>query len=501
MKGLFRTIPIGLRTEIVLNIAILMVASLLLVGFTILKVSEQEIVEQKIAGARIILFSLQSGINTFQSADWHENPRLLQIITGFSQLKEVEGIWVVDRDLRPLIMRGRGQRQDDALLKAIKEGGDGLWLERTGMLWWTFYDRLILTAPLVGEGKIIGGLQVAFSMADVTDRLIVFRRLFLVLIVVDSLVIIGFGSILLSRIVVNPLKRLVGVVQSIGGGNLGQRAQMESENEIGKLATAFNQMVERLVEKQADLGKAIKKLRDTQEELVNSEKLASVGRIAAGVAHEIGNPLASVLGHTELLYKRLKSKRIKDQEVLLDLLDRTRKETGRINRIIKDLLQFSKPPSSHTEDIDVNRLLEDSLNAVSVQERFQAINFELLLGKDLPMIKGNSDQLQQVLFNVLINAADAMPDGGSILMQTEKKGERVIISIKDEGEGIPADDLQKIFDPFYTTKSPDKGTGLGLSISLKIIEDLGGKIKVKSETGKGTTFIIYLGKGPTSPGI
>jgi signal transduction histidine kinase len=494
-KGLFRTIPIGLRTEIVLNIAILMVASLLLVGFTILKLSEQEILEQKIGGARIILFSLQRGINAFQGMNWQQDPRLLQIIGGSAHLKEVEGIWIVDRDLKPLITQGRGQPYGEGLLTAINQGEEGKRLEKTGILWWTFYDRLILTTPLVNEGKIIGGIQVAFSMADVMNRLLIFRRLFFMLIILDSLVVIGFGSFLLSRSVVNPLKRLVEVVQRIGAGDVRHRAKVEYENEIGTLATAFNQMVERLIEKQEDLEKAIKKLRDTQEELVSSEKLASVGRIAAGVAHEIGNPLTSVLGHTEILQKQLKNKRLKDGGILLDLVERTRKETERINRIIKDLLQFSKPSITQIEDVDINRLIKNSLNVVSAQERFHAIDFVLSLGESIPSIKGNSDQLQQVLFNILINAADAMPHGGSISMQTKQKGRWVIISIRDDGEGIPGDDLQKIFDPFYTTKSPDKGTGLGLSISLKIIEDLGGKIKVKSERGKGTEFTIYLEKG------
>jgi two-component system NtrC family sensor kinase len=494
MKGLFRKIPLSLRTEIVLNIAVLTMASLLLAGFTILKVSEQEILEQKIAGSRIVLVSLQRGINAFQGTNWQQDPRFLQILAGFTQLGGVEGIWIVDRDLRSLVTRGRGQRYDEALLKAMTEGEEGKRLEKTGILWWTFYNRLILTAPLVGEGKVIGGVQVAFSMGDVMNRLVVFRRLFLILIVIDALVIIGFGSILLSRVVVNPLKRLVKVAQGIGGGDLGQRAPIDYENEIGTLGKAFNQMVERLTEKHSDLQRAIKELRDTQVELVSSEKLASVGRMAAGVAHEIGNPLTSILGHTEILYKRLKGEKFKDGEIILDLVERTRKETERINRIIKDLLQFSKPPSYHGEDVDVNRLIQDSLNVVSVQERFQAIAVDLSLGDGLPLIQGNSDQLQQVLFNMLINAADAMPDGGSLSISTGQEKQWVTISIKDSGEGIPPEDLGKIFDPFFTTKSPDKGTGLGLSISLRIIEELGGRIKVQSEKGRGTEFSVYLKK-------
>ena len=492
MKALFRKIPLSLRTEIVLNIAVLTVASILLVGFTILMLSEQEILEQKKEGSRIILFSLQRGINAFHGAHWQQDPRFLQILAGFGQLGGVEGIWIVDRNLEALITRGKGQRYDESLLKAVNQGNEGERLEKTGILWWTFYDRLIMTAPLVAEGKIVGGVQVAFSMADVMNRLVVFRRLFLVLIVIDSLVIIGFGSILLSRVVVNPLKRLVKVAQAIGGGDLGQTASVDYENEIGTLAQAFNQMVERLTEKHGDLQRAIEQLRDTQAELVSSEKLASVGRMAAGVAHEIGNPLTSVLGHTEILHKKLKGKKLKDGEILLDLVERTRKETERINRIIKDLLRFSKPSSPHKEDIDVNRVVQDSLSVVKVQERFNGISIDLSLADDLPLVQGNSDQLQQVLFNILINAADAMSDGGSLFIKTGIEGKWLIIAIKDTGVGIAPHDLDKIYDPFFTTKSPDKGTGLGLSISLKIVDELGGRVRVHSEVGKGTEFIVYL---------
>jgi two-component system NtrC family sensor kinase len=495
MKWLFRKIQMGLRTEIVLNIAILMVASLLLVGFTILKVSEQEILEQKIAGSRIILFSLQRGITAFQGEDWYHDPNLSRIIVGFTQLREVEGMWIVDRDLQPLITRGAGKRYKEDLLTAMYQGSEQIRLERTGTLWWSFYNRLISTAPLVRDGKVIGGVQVAFSLADVMDRLIVFRRLFLILILVDSLVLIIFGSFLLSRVVVNPLKRLVGVAQRIGGGDLGYRAQVEYKNEIGQLATAFNQMVARLAEKQKDLEKTITKLKNTQAELVNTEKLASVGRMAAGVAHEIGNPLTSVLGHTEILFKKLKHKRLKDGEILLDLVERMRKETERINRIIKDLLQFSKPPSVHIEDVEVNQVVHNSVHMLSAEKRFQDITLDLALAENLPPGRGNSDQLQQVLSNILINAADAMPDGGSIFVRTAEDKRWIIIAIKDTGVGIPPSELDKICDPFYTTKSPDKGTGLGLSISLKIIDECGGKMRIESEEGTGSEFVIYLHKG------
>jgi two-component system NtrC family sensor kinase len=489
IKWLLHKIQVGLRTEVILNIGILVVASLLLIGFTILKVSENEILEQKIAGGEIILSSLRRSITDIQGEKWYQDPNLSRILITFTQLSEVEEIWIVDRNMRSLISRGIGVGYEDGLRDAIAQGKKKVKVERRGTLWWSFYKRLVLSSPLMKGGEIIGGLQVSFSLSDVTDRLVVFRKLVLILILVDSLVLVAFGSFLLARVVVNPLKRLVDVVHKIRGGELDQRAQVEYENEIGQLAKAFNQMVESLAEKHRDLETTIKKLKETQEELVLSEKLASVGRLAAGVAHEIGNPLASVLGHTEIL-----SKKLKDNGVLLDLVQRTRRETERINRIIKDLLLFSRPPTSQIENVDMNRVIQDSLDLVIIQKKFRNIALDLSLDKNLSPVRGNRDQLHQVLINILINAADAMPKGGCLSIKTEEMKEWVTISIKDTGEGIPAEDLDKIFDPFYTTKSPEKGTGLGLSISLMIIEDLGGKMKVESEKGRGAEFTIFLKK-------
>ncbi len=487
IKWLFRKIQMGLRAEIVLNIAVLMVTSLLLVGFTILKVSEQEILEQKIAGGRIVLFSLQRTIAVYQGDVWQRDPALSRILIGFTQLSEVEGVWIVDRDLKSLINRGMSARYEEDLRKAMSQGMMELRVEKTGALWWSFYRRFILTAPLRQEEEVLGGVQLSFSLADVTDRLVVFRRLVFILVLVDSLVLVAFGSFLLSRVVVNPLKRLVEITQRIRGGRLNQRAEVEYENEIGELATSFNQMVEQLAEKQRNLKKTIKKLKETQKELVRSEKLAVVGRLAAGVAHEIGNPLTSILGHADILLRKMKN-----DTVLLDLVERMKGEMERIHRIIKDLLQFSKPPSFQITDIDVNRIIQDSLDLVTVQKGFKGITIDLSLQDGLPPAGGNSDQLQQVVVNLLMNAADAMAHGGSLSIRTWEEDDWIIISVKDTGEGIPSEDLDKVFDPFYTTKSPEKGTGLGLSICVKIIEDFRGKIKVVSERGEGAEFIIYL---------
>jgi len=487
MKWLFRRITVGLRFEIVVNIVILVVASLLLIGFTILKVSEKTILDQKIEEGHIILSSLQRVIVSVQSERWHEDPALSQILIGFTQLPEIEGIWVTDRNLKPQISRARGRAYEGDLQKAVEQGTHEMKIEGSGSLWWSFYQRVILTAPLVRRGQVTGAVQISFSLQDVTSRLVVLRWLLFVLILADSVVLVIFGSFLLSRVLVNPLTRLVNVAERIRSGDLDQRAEVEYGNEIGQLSIALNQMVESLAEKQRDLEATITKLKETQRELITSEKLASVGRLAAGVAHEIGNPLASVLGHTEILRRKLK-----DNDGHLDLVERVRRETERINRTIRDLLQFSRPPTSEITHIEINEAIQQAVGLLKVQQGFKNAGLDLALNKTLPPARGNMDQLQQVLVNILMNAADAMPNGGSISIRTAEENGWVSIAIRDSGEGISADDLDRIFDPFYTTKSPDKGTGLGLSISLRIIESFGGKIKVESDKEEGTEFTVLL---------
>jgi signal transduction histidine kinase len=300
-------------------------------------------------------------------------------------------------------------------------------------------------------------------------------------------------------------------------------------------------MLERLRENQesidvhlGSLELANKKLKQAQEELIRTEKLASIGRFAAGVAHEVGNPLGAILGYTSILEKNGV-----EREESKDYLKRIEMEIERINRIVRELLHFAKPSKFEVRDIKVNKTIENTLSLLSHQKNFKDIETQLDLQADLPMIQGDESQLSQVFLNIILNAIDAMPNGGHLRIQTNNlvvedllgegffqplypprrkgdpmesdysrlrkpdpvstlftkfsKGDRLVkIRISDSGMGIEQENLERIFDPFFTTKEPDKGTGLGLSISLRIVESMGGKITVESEVGKGSAFEIYL---------
>ena len=275
------------------------------------------------------------------------------------------------------------------------------------------------------------------------------------------------------------------------------------------------------------------KLKEAQEELLRTEKLASIGRFAAGVAHEVGNPLGAILGYTSILEEDGVSR-----EEAKDYLKRIEREIERINRIVRELLSFARPSKLEIKDVAVNQVIENTLSLLSYQKSFKNIQTQLDLQPRLPFIKGDETQLSQVFINVILNAIDAMPQGGMLRIQTGtfvvehllsesfhrlrpprrkgdpvesdyshlrkpdplssmlikfSKGDTLVkIQIADTGTGIEKEDLKRIFDPFFTTKDPDKGTGLGLSVSLRIVESLGGEIKVESEIGKGTKFDVYF---------
>jgi signal transduction histidine kinase len=429
---------------------------------------------------------------------------------------------------------------NELMLKSINSGEINTEIEKSGSFLSIYYKKLVLYSPLWIHGKIAGGIRLEISVEDVMDYLLKSQKMILISLILDASVLIIFGSFLLSRVLVKPLKDLVRLTQKISEGDFSQTIEVTSKNEIGQLLSSFNRMTEKLKENQESIEKnlksielANKKLKQAQEELIRTEKLASIGRFAAGVAHEVGNPLGAILGYTSIL-----DKGGIDQEESKDYLKRIENEIERINRIVRELLDFSRPSKHEIRGIEVNSVVKNTLSLLSHQKNFKNIETQLELQPDLPMIKGDESQFSQVLINIILNAMDAMPNGGHLKIQTENlfannlfgdglqplfpprrkgdpmesdysqlrkpdpfsalltkfsKGDQFVkIMISDTGVGIEQDNLEKIFDPFFTTKGPDKGTGLGLSISLSIIESMGGRIRVESEVGKGSTFEIYF---------
>ncbi len=232
-----------------------------------------------------------------------------------------------------------------------------------------------------------------------------------------------------------------------------------------------------------------RKLQETHLQLVNSEKMASLGKLAAGIAHEINNPLGGILIYSSLLMEDLPKEDPKRQD-----LARIVQETDRCKEIVRSLLEFARQSEPRMESVDINRAITEGLFFLENQALFQNIRIVKNLDAVLPPAMGNAGQLKQVFMNILINAAEAMHGTGDLTITTSSasNGKSILIEFEDTGEGIPEANLSRIFEPFFTTKDVGKGTGLGLSTSYGIIESHGGKIGVKSRLGEGTTFTIDL---------
>ena len=294
-----------------------------------------------------------------------------------------------------------------------------------------------------------------------------------------SIVIANYSS----RSVVKPVENLRKVSDQISQGDFSARVKVQSGNEIGELERTFNLMASSLQERE----KEIRRL--NEQRLMRSEKLAAIGRLAAGIAHEINNPLTSVLTFSSLLLRKAEDWQKERLEIIV-------KETTRCREIVKGLLDFARQSEPKKELTDVNRIVETALTLTKNQlakAREKAIVLEKELGV-LPSLHVDPNQILEVFVNIFINAVDAMPQKGTLKVTSRKiEAEGAIeVRIADTGHGISPENLGKIFDPFFTTKEAGKGTGLGLAVSHGIVERHNGTIDVESTVGQGTTFIIRL---------
>jgi len=220
-----------------------------------------------------------------------------------------------------------------------------------------------------------------------------------------------------------------------------------------------------------------------ERRLVQADKLSSIGLLAAGVAHEVNTPLAVISTYAQMLAKQVSGDDQKSK-----LLEKIAKQTFRASEIVNSLLNFSRTSPTDFGEIDLNRVIRETSSLVEHQFQKSGVVTRQTLAEQLPLVRGNAGKLQQVFLNLFINARDAMPGGGSLVVRTWAENGFAHIEIADTGQGIPAEHLARIYDPFFTTKGPKKGTGLGLSITYGIVQEHNGIIEVESRVGHGTRF-------------
>lgn len=336
----------------------------------------------------------------------------------------------------------------------------------------------IAGAGRIGRTDLIVVTRISASTAYFTARQLLNNLVIFGLVVV---LVASLGGIALSRRITRPLERLSTAVGKIGKGDFDVNVDIHSHDEIGQLSNSFNNMVNELHEREQSLKKA-------QLALVQSEKMAAVGTLSAGLAHEVKNPLSAVLGYAQLAKRKLP-----DDSPLQDHLDTIESETRRCNDIIGNLMQFSRQEKGELTEISANDVVEKSIGIVDHQLALGNVRISTDLAPDIPAILGNSNQLQQVLMNLAINAQQAMgDDGGTVTIKTRVDGDSVLVIVDDTGPGIDKDVAAKIFEPFYTTKPAGQGTGLGLSVTYGIVKDHDGDISVETSDTGGARFVVRL---------
>lgn len=545
----------GIRTEIVFTLTVLMAGAIALIGVLFLKVEEHNLLQQKIKGGQQIIASLEHFLKDIDPASLGQpgptkiNEQLQKISSLLGQSHLFSHFSIVDSNFRVL-----ADSKPERIGQIIKDGEIAQALEKGLVHTHTLGEEgsfslmkktpLYISAPLILRNERWGALRGEYALDDIREIYSRSQSMLFLYILFDAFILITVGSFLLSRIIIKPLKKLDQMTEKIAEGDLNLLSEETSGDEIGRLIFSFNRMASRLKEDRQklqdyiqSLEKVNRELRQAQNELIRSEKLASIGRLAAGVAHEVGNPTSAILGYLDLLATGNLS-----PEEEKEVLQRAAKEAERIRRIIRELLDFSRPSPGVEEEVDINAIILNTLSLLSHQKKLWAqVQVEKNLADDLPKWKGDPHQIQQVLINLLLNAFDAFKSPDFIKTGREKKirlatsilspeeistyistiprrrkedppqadysklrlkgeilrpaGEIVSIiqiEVEDNGPGIAAESINKIFDPFYTTKPPGEGTGLGLAICLRILESYGGRILVKSAEGKGANFIIQL---------
>jgi signal transduction histidine kinase len=264
-------------------------------------------------------------------------------------------------------------------------------------------------------------------------------------------------------------------------GELNARCRIRPSGEMGLLCRAIDQMADAFEKFEKNL------VRETQLQIGQSEKLAAIGRLAAGVAHEIKNPLTSILNFAYLV----KENKTVDKDALRDI-NTIIEETNRVTKIVRELLDFARQSPAKKENIEINQILQQLLALIVKQKEFRRIRFIEEYDETLPSLLADRNQLQQVFLNLLLNSAESIVEEGTITLNTRDHGDHCTITINDTGCGIKPEDLNKIFDPFFTTKPVGKGTGLGLSISYGIVKQYGGEIHCDSTEGEGSAFSVKL---------
>jgi len=424
------------------------------------------------------------------------------------QGREVGNAAIFQDDLRVAtsIPNGVGSRATGTRLPA--EVYDKVLLKGTKWVGRTYFDHdwyLAAYEPILSlQGVPIGALYVGMLESQYSAVKTDMAVLLSFVLLLSGLVGVSTSGILGKKLA-QPIKELELLTRRVAAGERNVQSSIESRDEIGDLAERFNDMSRSLLEREnriielnrdleekvqlrtAELEEKNRLLVQTREELLRVEKLAAIGELAAGVAHEINNPMAIIRGNTELLQLSVPEDDPNREEV-----DTIFQQVKRVERIVANLLKFARREQRELGQVRLNDLLHEIVGQIGHQVAMDEIKVVEEYAGEAEEVDGDGDQLRQVFTNLVLNAVQAMPEGGVLTLRTAELAERVQVRISDTGVGIALENLRQVFNPFFTTKA--SGTGLGLSVSYGIVREHGGSIDIESTPGSGSTFTVVLPK-------
>lgn len=504
----------SVRIGILGHLAVLIIFAMLLTNAVTMKLVERNSINAKAQLGRLLLNAIVQKVEYQlgpQNRTWNDmgtDSRFRMDITQLLRPGEFQEALFVDKRGRKVFSTGQWVKGGNEALSLARQAlKEKKWtLGFYGSTWgvvWLAPDNIKIAAPLHFDGRFMGAITICAHLKPLYQTLRDSEKIILFYIFLNTIVLVLFGMYMLSRTVVKPIQKLVKITQQFKEDEPLPLLVDSSRNEIGQLFRSLNMMLKRLKENKKELKahissleKANKEIKKTQDEIIKSEKMASVGRLAAGVAHEIGNPIGIVLGYLDLL-KTDDLAKVENE----DYLRRIESEITRINRIIQQLLDFSRPTITQQKETKVHDLVMETMTILEPQPMMAHIHTKTDLKAAKDTVWAEPNQLKQVFLNIMMNAADAMnvdepsddhAPAKILTIMSDNTDNFIILKFSDTGPGISQEELGHIFDPFYTTKDPGKGTGLGLSVCYRIIEGLGGHIHAQSIPGKGTTITIDI---------
>ena len=504
----------ALKTNIVISITALLFVGMLMIDIVAVKILQRDLIKAEISQSHLLSSIITSRIITeIEPESLVLNMDIQSLLSSFLAGKKASGIMIFGSQKGTLYAAGKSISDTPELEKVMNasmSSGERI-MRFSGKTWGVFWkqNKYLLTAvPLTFDEKKLA-LGMVVDLREIYRQQRASQSFIMLYLVVNTLIFALIGFYRLSRLYLEPINRLVSMAEDYQEEDGTFFPVRKEDNELSTLSKALNLMLTRISEDKtklqlsvASLEKANQKLKKAQEEIIRAEKLASVGRLSSGIAHEIGNPIGIVMGYLELL----KQKDVNDDE-RVEYISRTENEINRINTVIHQLLDLSRPSAKGAEHITVHDIILEITDVLKLQPLMAGIQLDLSLKADRDVVMADADQLRQVFLNLAINATDAIsstenPEKGQLTILThvadnpdseeELEGATLVITFQDNGPGIPEALISDIFDPFFTTKEPGKGTGLGLSVSFMIIESFGGTIRAENTEGGGAVMTLLL---------